>query len=385
MADAATQVSPQVLNLQQRAAVLSNAVKMTQPLFSGSFDPATQNVINIPPRNVGLVMGFIIEVTATLTNGATTVANRSPWGSSNLLSNVSFNDLNNNVRVNCSGRYLALLDSARQGWAYGGAYANNLAMGYGNNWNVNAGAATLAATADGAVRHIYYLPLAYSPNDLRGAVYAGVVSAQMNLQLTLNRTPFVGAAPADALNAIYSNNAGGGYKAGTNVDVVVYQIYLDQLPQMNGGPILPMLDLNNIYELKESTYTNVAQGQDTPVPYASYREFLSTTAIYDNAGVYAAGTDIDYWSLVAANTTNIWKLSPEIAALMARQTFMADPPLGTYYFDHRDRPINTIAFGNMALNLNATSASAGAKVIVGTEAFAQVNTLASTAASSLQI
>lgn len=382
MADTSQQISPQVLNMQQRAAVLSNAVKMTQPLFSGSFDPTQQSVVNIPPRNVGLVMGFIIEVTATITNTAASGLTRTPWGSANLLSNVQFNDLNNNVRVNTSGRHLAMLDSARQGWAYGGAYANNLAMGYGNNWNVNSGAATVAVSTDAPVRQIYYLPLAYSPSDLRGAIYAGIVSAQMNLQLTLNTTPAVGA--TDPLNAIFSGNAAATYKAGTKIDVSVYQIYLDQLPQMNGGPILPMLDLNTIYEIKESTFTGVPQNQDFPIPYSNFRDFLSTFAIYDNAGVFNAGSDVAYWSLVAANTTNIFKYSPEIAALLARQTFMADPPVGTYYFDHRDRPINTLAFGNMALNLNASTATAGAKVVVGTEAFAQVNTLTSSAASSLQ-
>jgi hypothetical protein len=379
----APQVDPRVLNMQQRAAVLSNAIEMTQPLQSFTVDPAQQQVFNIQPRNVGILKGFIIEVTATVTNGATTVANRTGFGSANLLRNITFNDLNNNVRVNVPGWYLAMLDSARQGWAYGGAYANNLAMGYGNNWNVNQGPATIAATADASVRHIYYLPLAYSPDDLRGAIYSGVVSAQMNLQLTFNNTPFVGA--TDPLNAIYSGNAGGGYKAGAGdpVSVQVYQVYLDQIPMMNGAPILPMQDLNTVYELKSTAFTGVAQGQDFPLPYSNFRDFLSTMVLYDNGGVYNTGSDISYLSLVSANTTNLWKVSPEIAALQARQTFMADPPPGLYYFDSRKRPINTLAFGNMAININATTVNANAAVIVGYEAFAQIQSLNSSAASSL--
>lgn len=383
MAGPAPQVSPQMLNAQQRAAVLANAVPMLQPLQSLTADPAQQSVINIQPRNVGILMGFIIEVTATLTNGATTTANRTGFGSANLVRNFTFNDLNNNVRVNVPGWYLAMLDSARQGWAYGGAYANNLAMGYGNNWNVNQGPATIAATTDATVRHIYYLPLAYSPDDLRGAIYAGIVSAQMNLQITLNTTPFVGA--GDPLNAIYSNNAAGGYKtgAGNPVSIQVYQSYLDQIPMMDNGPILPALDLNTIYELKSTAFTGIAVGQDFPLPYSNFRDFLSTMAVYDNGGVFNTGSDLNYISLVSANTTNLFKVSPEIAALQARQTFMADPPAGLYYFDHRKRPINTLAFGNMALNLNASSVTAGAAVIVGYEAFAQVQALNSSASSSL--
>ena len=374
-------VSPQVLNLQQRAAVLSNAVEMTQQIYSGNIDPAQQPVINIPPRNVGLIKGFIVEVSATLTNSAAAAVTRTNFGSSNLVKNFTFTDLNNNIRINCPGWQIAMLDSARQGWVYGGAYASNIAMGFGNNWNVNQGAAAVAVSTDAPVRHIYYVPIAYSGSDLRGAIYAGVVSAQMNLQIALNQTPFVGA--GDELNAIYKGNAAGGYKAGTTVAVTVYQVYLDQIPNMNGGPILPMLDLNTVYEIKGSAQPGMTVGQDFPIPYSNFRDFLSTMLVFDNGGSYNAGSDVNYIALTAANFTNIMKVSPEIAALKARQTFMSDPPVGLYYFDHRDRPINTLAYGNMALTLNASAVNAGATAVMGYEAFAQVNTLLSSAASSL--
>jgi len=375
------QVNPLVLNQQQRMAVLSNAVEMKQNIQSLSVLPAQQTVININPRNVGLIKGFTIEVSGTLTNGATTVANRTNFGSANILKNIQFTDLNNNVRVNVPGWYLALLDSARQGWGYGGVYANNLPMGYANSWNIFAGPATIAASTDADVKFTYYLPIAYSGEDLRGSIYAAIVSATMNLQITINPTPFVGA--TDPIGALYSGNAAGTWKANAPVTVNVYQHYWDQIPTMNGGPILPILDLNTIYELKQTTLTGISAGQDFPVPYANFRDFLSTTAVYDNAGVFAAGTDINYWSLTSANYTNLFKVSPNIAALEARQTFMSDLPLGTYFFNHRNRPINTISFGNMELNLNASAASAGASLLVGFEAFAQVNQLTGSAGSSL--
>jgi len=382
MSEQMTAAQMQQMNYAQRAAVLSNAIEMKQQITSLSVDPAQQNVLNIQPRNVGLIKGFIIEVTANFTNGAGTDAVRTPFGSSNLVTNFQFTDLNNNVRVNCPGWYLALINSARQGWGYGGVYANNLAMGFGNNWPVNSGPATVAGGGDAGVRHIYYLPLAYSGDDLRGSVYAGIVSATMNLQITLNTKPFV-AAGADPLSAIYAGNGGGSYKAGSPVNVTVYQVYLDQLPVSNGGPILPMLDLNTVYELKGSTSTGMAVGQDFPIPYSNFRDFLSTTVVFDNGGVFNAGGDVNYFSLTSANFTNLFKLSPEIAALEARQVFMSDPPLGTYYFNHRSRPINTLAFGNMELNLNAAIVNAGAKLVTGFEAFAQINQLTSSGASSL--
>jgi hypothetical protein len=377
------QVNPVALNLAQRRAVLDNAVEMQQLIYSGSVAPASQNTLNIQPRNVGLIKGFIVEVTATLANGAVNAATRTGFGSANLVRNFQFNDLNNYVRINTPGWHIALLNSARQGWLFGGAYAGNLAMGYGNNWNVNEGAANLAALAESDVRHIYYVPLAYSGDDLRGAVYAGVVSATMNLQIQLNTTPFV-AAGSDPLTAVYTGNANGGYKAATTVNINVYQVYLDQIPVMNGGPILPMLDLNTIYELKSTALTGVSAGQDFPVPYANFRDYLSTVAIFRNgAATYNVGSDVNYWSLTSANFTNLFKIGPEIAALQARQVFMADPPSGVYYFNHRSRPINTLAFGNMELNLNASSAPAGSQIVTGYEMFSQVTQLSGPAASSL--
>jgi hypothetical protein len=69
------------------------------------------------------------------------------------------------------------------------------------------------------------------------------------------------------------------------------------------------------------------------------------------------------------------KVAPEIAALDARMSIMSDFPLGTYFFESRDIPINTINYGNMELNINASTAAAGARTLVGYESFAMVNQL----------
>jgi hypothetical protein len=369
-------------NQLQRQAVLANAIEMTQNIAPLSINPKQQPIVSVQPRAVGLIKGFIVEVTATLTNGATDVATRTGFGSANLITQFQFTDLNNNNRIIAPGWHIATINSARQGWVMGGAYAPNVAMGYGNNWSVNSGPATIAAATDAVVRHIYWVPLAYSANDLRGSIYAAVVNATMSLQMTINPTPFVGAG-ADPLSAIYSGNAGGDYKAGSTVDFNVYQVYLDQLPTMNGGPILPIMDLNTVYEIKQTSVQGMAVGQDFPYSYANFRDFLSTTAVFDNGGTFNSGSDVNYWALQAANFTNLMKVAPEIAAFTARQTFMADPPPGVYYFSHRDRPINSISYGNMELVLNAKTVNAGAKLLVGTEAFAQVNQLLGSTSSSL--
>jgi hypothetical protein len=367
-------------NAAARAVVLANSVLMIQPLPSQTINPANQNVINFVPQNVGLTLGFLVEVTAPVTNGATNAAALTGFGAANLLNQITYTDLQNLQRIQTTGYHLAMLNSAKQGFVFGGSYGPNVPLGYGNNWSIQSAPATLAATVAGTVRYIYSVPLAYNASDLRGAVYTNVVNATQNLQVVINKTPFV-ATGADPLNAVYIGNALGGYT--NNVTVTVYQIYRDQIPFQNGVPVLPIMDLNTVYDIKNTTIQGMTANMDFPFAYPNMRQFLSTFAIFDNGGSFNTGSDVNYWSLTSANSTQLWKLSPEIAALFARQTFMADPPPGVYYFDSRNKPIDTISFGNMALNLNASTVNANAAVIIGTEAFQQVNQIPY--ASSLQI
>ena len=364
-------------NMLQRQAVLGNALKMKQQIFSQSVDPTTQPIININSsaiRNVGLLLGFIVEVTGDVTSGHVGVAARTPFGNANMVKQFQFNDLSNYTRIQVPGWYLALLNSVRQQFGYGGVYANNIPMGYGENLPVYQGSATIAIDTTETLRMMYYVPISYSSTDLRGAIYMSTVSATANLQITLNATPFTAA--GNAIDYIYTNNAAGAWT--DTVNVTVYQVYLDQIPRMpNGQPILPMLDLNTVYDLKQTTFVGPTQAQDFPMPYSNYRSFLSTVAVYDNGGTYDPdGSNVNYFSLASANFTNIWKVTPEIIGLDARMAIMTDFPAATYFFESRDIPINTINYGNMELNINANGAvNAGARVLVGYESFALVNQL----------
>jgi hypothetical protein len=368
--------APNAMQLQQqnnlqRMAVVGNSLKMKQQIFSQSVDPAVQNVLNIAPRNVGLLLGFVVEVTGGVTNGATDAANRTVFGNANMVSQFQFNDLNNYTRIQVPGWYMAILNSARQGFGYGGAYAPNIPMDYASNYSVYSGDASIAASGTSTLRQMYYVPISYSNTDLRGGIYSAVVNATMNLQITLNKTPFVGS--GNALNAIYSGNANGDWT--DTVNVTVYQVYYDQLPMGPQGPILPVLDLNTVYDLKQTTFSGMTAAQDFPMAYSNFRSFLSTYLMFDNGGSFNNGTDVNYFSLAAANFTNIWKVTPEIAALDARMTFMTDVPSGSYFFESRDTPINTINYGNMELNINASTVNANARCLVGYESFALVNQL----------
>jgi hypothetical protein len=358
-------------NAAARALIVSRGLYRRNQIFQSTFNPVNQPVLNVIPQNVGLIHGFLVKISATLTpsvNGATLTE----LGASNLLSQVVFLDLNNNTRIQTTGWHLHMLASCKKQWPFGAVRANlGYPVDFGNNW-VNNFSAPAVANGPVTVNFTYWVPLAYSKYDLRGGVFAGVVNATMNLQLVPNPAAFVAA--GDATLGVYAGQAG----TITSMTVKVYQYYYDQLPvdPNSGATILPFLDMGTIYDLKNTNFVGMTAGQDFPMPYSNFRDFLSTFAIYDNGGTLAAGTDINYWELQSANFTNVWKLEPDVAALEAREIFQDDLPLGTYYFDSRGKPLSTVQSGNLQLILNPIGpVNQGAQVLVGYEAFAQVNTL----------
>lgn len=393
------QISPQQLNSLAAQLILGQAVEMQQQIFSQSFTPSTQNVVNIIPRNVGLIKGFLIDITATLTNTGANAIHPTDFNVANLLSQISFTDLNNNTRIQTTGWLLNLINSVKGRRPYGSAIigaptypgvantGEDSPINYGSNWTALAN----GFPADGVLDAVsgstpgehatltmrYYVPLAYSDRDLRGAVYANVVNSTMNLQLTINPTPVV-LSTADTLSAIAcgSSSVAGVLSA---VSISVYQIYLDQLPRntQNGAPVLPILDLSTIYELKNTAVSGLTSGTDFPVQYPNFRDFLSTIAVFSPDGLARnVGSDINYWALQSANFTNIWKLPPQLVAMKTRQILGCDLPPGVYYFSSRNRPISTTQYGNMELILNSYgTVGAGAYLQIGWEDFALVNTL----------
>lgn len=374
----------QQLNAMARSMIVNGSIKMEQTVFTKTVDPANENVLNIAPRYAGLLLGFIVEVETELENdaAATAAADRTIFGTANLVDEIRFEDLSNYTRIQVPGWYLALLNTVRQGFEFGGIFGSGVPMGYGDNYGVYDGPATIADGGTEAVRQVYYVPIAYSATDLRGAIWSSIVNATMNLQITLNQTP--GYTTGSSLKAVYGGaNTVVGYAS--TVTVRVTQIYLDQLPKdaRTGQVILPPLDLNMVYDLKQTTYPAITAGQDNPFAYSNFRQFLSTIAVYENGTAFNAGTDVNYWSLASANFTNIFKYGPKYSALKTRQAIMTDMPAGVYLFNSRDIPINTINFGNMELNLNPITAAAGARVLIGYEAFGLVNQLVG--ASSLNL
>lgn len=366
-------------NVMARQILLSSCIDAWQEIYSQSFGAnLAGQVVNVPLRNVGLIKRLIVQVEAEIAGTAGPTHTLTTLGMSNFFSNITFTDLSNNTRINTTGWHLMTVASAKNRFAYGASFVGSTGVtnpyGYGNNYtNVVTAPATI--TADPGTSNVFAMfeiPFAYSDTDLRGAIFANVVNATMNLQLTVNPNMLAISTDTDAVGAVYqSSNTTRATLDGFTIKV--YQNYLDQIPVTQNGPVLPLLDISTAYILQNTTQSGIVANADNNIPYANFRDFLSTTLIYNNAGTLNAGSDINYFAIQSANYTNILKTNFKQNALQGRLRLASDFPKGMYYWDHRAKPISTIQYGNMGLIVNPSSVTTGASFLIGYEALAVIN------------
>jgi hypothetical protein len=379
------QMSPQQVNaivrqLILRGGALGNiyyppAVDMWQqlnPILPSTVGPGS--VITIQLRNVGLVKRLVLEVKATVTAGAGAGngANITPLGLANFFSNVTFVDLGNNTRINTTGWHLQLVSSVKRRRVFGAAYTSDTPCGYGNvNNRVMQAPLTLSAGVATEVDLIVEIPFVKNNHDLRGAIFADVTNAVMQVQLTINPQMFV-SNTADPTLAVYQS-ASAVLPALSAVTVQCNQNYLDQLPRnpQTAAPILPALDLGTAYLLNNTSGGLPVVNQDNGFSFVNARSYESVAFIFDNNGVLNRNaTDINYIALTSANFTNLLRYDGRMAVIAERDILGDDFPLGVRYLDFRHRPINTDQYGNMQLIVNPSSVrGSAATFLFGWEAY----------------
>jgi hypothetical protein len=366
-----------------RSLLLRRAIDRMIPLPAAALSAAQAAgtaPVNFQPQAVGLLKKFIIEIsgTANNTDGAN-AANLSDIGLANLIAQAVFNDTQSYTRIQTSGWHLAQLFLAKHRWGAVRALLSTALIesgNYGNNFGVVVAPTGFAHGTSQAFRMVFEMPICYSDEDLRGAVYLGTLNSPSQLSITLPQNPFA-ASGVDSTQSAWKGAAGNL----SNVTIQVYQVFLDQIPRdKSGAPLLPPLDMRTVYELKNTVNQQAFQvGQDNPLSYGNLRRFMSTFLIYNHdpsadAG-RVGGTDLNYFALQSANFTNFWKKFPLQVAREARVLTHADLPPGVYYFSHRKAPINTLTYGNMQLLTNPSAAAAGAYALVGWEDFSTINAL----------
>lgn len=362
---------------------------MTQRIYSATHavTSGVGTTVNIPIRPVGLITGLKIICTGTIAQAAAETLTRTDTiaagttgnglGAACVLSNISLVDLSSNTRVNAPGWYLHALATVRRNRPYGAADTSDDTSGYRSNYAVNTMGASVTTAQN--FRHIYDVPVAYGPDDLRGAIYAAVTSATLNLQCTVNPN-FVAALNARSAESVYYSSAAN-IGTITNFRIDVYQEYYDMLETdpSTGLVILPALDLAKAYMINYSVMTGMTANAQFPVSFANWREFQSALFVYDNraaaGSILNAGTDISEILLQSANLTNIRQYDPYLLQALTRERIGTDMPFGTYYLDLRRQPIITQEFGNMQLVMTPSAVSADARLLIGWEAIADQNTV----------
>lgn len=365
--------APNVQQMDQQAtqAILALAQPMQQPLAPISVagnNAAIGQTYVVQLNNVGLNTKLVLEITGTLAPAAAETLNRTPLGMYNFLSNVTLTDLNNVQRINTTGWHLGLLATARNRAAFGAAFMNDSVAQIGSNYPTNNAPASIAGSVP--FRIFYEIPISYHDYDFRGAIYAGVTSAQWRLQFTVNPNLVVGSTVTDATQAAYKSTTAGNIGVLSAVTFQVYQNYFDQLPRSKGVPVLPAISLSYNYLLINTTNLMGSVGFDTPVFYPNFRTFLSTIFQYDNGGSLNLGTDINYLAIQVANMTYLRKMDPFYCQLQTRNMLMGDFPPGHYYLDHRNKPIDTNQFGNTSFVVNPSVVNANAALNLAYEMLA---------------
>lgn len=386
MAQAAAASQPQNAaqqNAAARHAVLQSAIDEWQSVFTYTGTPPIGQTFQVPLTNVGIVKRLLVEFSAVVTGQTGKTYTLGPFGLAAFWSNITLTDLSNQQRINTPGWHLHLVNSAKARFVYGGAInksATDNPFGFGANWtNIQTAAASIITSASTTLYGFLEIPMAYSDYDLRGAIFANVLNATFNVQFTINPNLFV-ASGVDSTFALYGSADATLPTLGT-VTLNVYQNYLDQLPiSSNGQYILPYGDLGVSYLWNWTQFGgSLVQGADNPFFYANFRNFMSTLIIYDNAGTLTGnGTDINFFALRTANYTNIMKVDPKVVTLWTRLRQKQDAPLGTYYFDHRKRPIATRQYGNQAMVVNPAVVTGSTSVLYfGYEMLANISQITS--------
>jgi hypothetical protein len=376
-------ISPQQQNAMVRQLILRGGVmgnmyfppsvdmwQQLNPILPSSVGPGS--VITIQLRNVGLVKRLVVEFSATITAGATSLQTLTPLGLANLISNVTFIDLGNNTRINSTGWHLNTISSVKRRRVFGAAYLSDTPNGYGNNNNrVMYAPPTIAANGSTPIKFILEIPFVKNNHDLRGAIFADVTNAVMQVQLTLNPQMFV-SSTADKTLAVYQS-AGADLASLSAVTIQCNQNYLDQLPRnpQNAAPILPALDLGTAYLLNNTASGLPVVNQDNGFSFVNARSYESVAFVYDNNGTLNVnGIDLNYIQVTSANFTQILRFDGMMAVTSERDILGCDLPTGMRYLDFRHRPINTDQYGNMQLIVNPSSVlGSAATILFGWEAY----------------
>ncbi len=349
-------------NASDRATLLQTGVRVRANLGTFSGFTAGQRA-SIKMRNVGVITGIFVRVTASVTISATMTA--SPLAPYSLLSKVEFQDYNTTLRQTSNGPLNYMLNSIRHGRPW-----------LGSGQGLVDTQQTVVPTAIGTnsvYQYSFYVPLAIDPhNDLTGAILAQTVVGEQYLNLTVNPT-LVG----DALSP---------YTAGTaTLNSVTFDVWQDYLQPQSAA--IPLMDLNTVYEFAGNFQTTQNVGASLQA-FLDYPNVRTVRGMYlgfvNNGGLTINGTDILSLTQIANGNTNMREEDPLIVRATMRGILGGDLPAGLYYIGNRSNPISTFIYSQVQERITfAAGVSGSSYLFYGFESIYPNNTpLPGIAASS---
>ena len=344
--------------------------------------PGSGGSVRIKLYNVGLLSRLYVAVNANVTIGVAN-ATVSPQFPYNIIRKVRVTDYDGTDRVNIPGYGLWLVNCVRYRSLFGQCAGNYGVMGVvaTSGYAVqnsqtstanaeNIGGANLVEPSisslafSGTSRTISFImeiPFAYdNDTDLRGAVLMQTNAGEMYLTLDLNSTWQSGANRND--DSVFNGAA----TSTITVNSVSFQVWQQYklLQSVNGQTPLPTLDLLTVYELTSLRSTdNITTGQEKLINVPNARSVIGLYLWFLNNGIMTAGTinsttlgtpsDISQLRLIANGNSIIWDTTDWLHMFQTRNYFDAnfDFPPNTFWFNFRQKPVETAVFGNVALGV----------------------------------
>lgn len=377
-------------NLSIRKAWLNSSAPLIQSIAfaAPTYAAGSATTVNLLGSATGLIRKFYLVVTGTLNATSGTFIPSQPFGMSNLLSNITFTDLNTRVRHNTSGAHMHMIQAARRGWVPGMALTKAAmsetagATGNGCSWGFNFFSNNAPTTFTGGTpqnfQWTWEIPVAYTDTDLRGCIWANQVTANNLLSCTINPNFFQQAAPADVSGSAYNTATAlaTALPTLTNLKFTLYQDMFVQGPQdKNNNILLPQVDMAYSYNLLLVPAQALQANSDNVFFAAPNRQILSHMLFWDNYlyNTTPAGSDVTSIKIQIANSLVVRQMEPGILAYWTRNLLGTDMPVGsaggtgttkfdftTYYIDTRRRPLNVQTSGNIGLYFNPNTVQGGA-------------------------
>lgn len=342
-----TQQQAQAQNIALRQALLATSPRMSKRLGTfGETSAPSGKTTRVKLFNVGILttLRLVVTIDVTIAGAIATVSPKAPYNS---IANIALVDYEGVSRVNLSGYQLWQIQSIRERTP---AYANNESTTKNNTMPV----VPTAIAANQLIKFYLEVPVAYDPErDLRGAILGQTAVGDMFLNITWNNTFYANGND----DAVY-NGAGATTVAVNSTSVEVYQDYL--FPQNIGqGVPLPMLDLMTVYGLEGNLRIsdNLSNGQERLLSFPNVRSVIGVYANWINNGIMSDA--ISQVRLVVNGNNYLQEHSLDSQQMLQRKWLNSDMPKGTFFMLFRQRPIETVVYGNVQLGLTFSAAPTG--------------------------